>query len=88
MPAVEIAAAVAGIVSAVVSVVRIVVEAQKSRKEKQQRRSERQDTSTSFSNTIHTNPSRDNETYTPVLARNEERFEQRDGIDPEPHHSS
>jgi len=67
MSGVEIAATAAGIVSAVISVVRIVAETRKSRKEKQRRRTEREDTSTSYSNTIHTNPSRDdlNQTYIP-----------------------
>jgi len=89
MSGVEIAATVAGIVSAVISAGHIVAEARKSRKEKQQRRKESEDTSTSYSNTIHTNPSGDdwNEIYTPVFARNDERFEVRDCMDLQ-HYSS
>lgn len=78
MAGVEIAAAVAGIVSAVISVTRIVVETRKNRKEKQQRRQAGEDTSTSYSNTSRYDL---NEIYTPVSARNEDRFELRDCMD-------
>jgi len=89
MSGVEIAATVAGIVSAIISAGRAVAEVRKSRKEKQQRRKESEGTSTSYSNTIHLNPSGDdlNEIYTPVFARNDGMFEVRDCMDLQ-HYSS
>jgi len=85
MPVVEILAAVAGVVSAVVSVGRVLHDVRNGRKEKRRRRGERKDTRTSFAKSSHCNvkPSRDNEPYYPIFARNEERVEQRNSIDPQ-----